>query len=300
MTEYMLIFVFAILLLLPFLPGLLEIYLKKDANPIYIKQDYSKDPAYFGRSFQKILMKALKGELKRVNKVTLSKGKPERLIVINLSKIGGKLFDLTLVDELKVETDKPLEALKEVIIKGDFNIKHSSIFRSLLTLGDLTVDGPLEVKRWIHVEGKANIQAPSNLGVNLYAEEINILAPCTFKRMFAQVIKVGKEPREEDFKDNISSIKGTIKSKGSLNISTQDKKLIIEGDLISDKNIVVNGDVWIKGSILSHWGAILLKGVILGEEGKIKSVVGKKGVILAKGVKVYGYIHTDGEGKVEV
>lgn len=303
MMEYILIFTFVVLALLPFLPGLLELLLKRDIDPLYIKQDYSKDPAFFGRSFQKIIMETSKKGLKKISEntaeIVLSKGKPEKMVLFK-NKVGGKLSDLVFAEGSEVETDKPLETPKEVIIKGDFYIQHTCIMRSLFVLGDLAVDRPLITKRWIHVEGEANIRAPSDLGINFYARRIQILVSCTFKRMFAEVIKIGEEPKEEDFKGNVSYIKGTIKSKGSLNIRTQDKKLVIDGDLISDKDIVVEGGVWIKGSIFTHSEAVLLKGVIVGEEGKVKSVVAKKMLILAEGVKVYGYLHTDGEGKVEI
>ncbi len=303
MVEYFVLF--TLLLLLPFLPGIAELLIREDDNPLDIKQDFSKDPAFFGKSFQKILAQALLQRSKRISEdsieVVLSTGKPE-ILRLYKNTVGGKhMMDIVFAEDTEVKTDSPLESYKEVVVNGNFTTWHPCKVRSLLVFGNLNVNYSLSVVRWVHVEGIAKIRARSVLGVNFYAREIKITAPCTFKRMFANKVQIGEEVKEEAFKkEEAHYIKGTIRSKGSLNIKTEDRKLIIEGSLISDEDIVAEGGIWIKGDVFSHAGVVFLKNVVVGEAGKVKSVVGKKRVVLGQKVKVYGYVHTDGSGVVEI
>ncbi len=301
MVSYFLLFI--LFILLPFLPGIIEYFERKDDQPLEIKQDFSKDPAFFGKSFNKILTQAILERSKKISEDTLeiilSSGKPESLRIIKDTVGGEQIKEIIFAEGKEVKTEKPLEVYKEMIVKGNFTVNHTSSVRSLLVFGDLKVKSPLEVVRWIHVEGKVLIKAKSNLGINFYAEKIKISAPCVFKRIFAEEIVIGEELKEETFKQEASYIKGTIRSKGALNIKTQDKKLVIEGNIISNEDIVAEG-VWIKGDVFSHRGVIFLKGVLIGEKGKVKSVVGKKKIKIGKNVKIYGYIHTEGDGIIEI
>ncbi|MFN3698693.1 MAG: hypothetical protein ACK4SU_00675 [Dictyoglomus sp.] len=302
MVSYFILFI--VLILFPFLPGIIEYFKRKDDQPLEIKQDFTKNPAFFGESFNRILTQAILERSKKVSKDTLeiilSSGKPESLKIVKDTIGGEQIKEIIFAEGEEVETDKPLESYKEVVVRGNFTVKHPSLMRSLLVFGNLKVKDSLKVVRWIHVEGKAIIKAKSNLGINLYAKKIHISAPCSFKRIFAQEIVIGEDVKEDNLEDKAYYIKGTIRSKGALNIKTEDKKLVIEGNLISNEDIVAEGGVWIKGDVFSHGGVIFLRGVLVGQKGKIKSVIGKKKVKIGKNVKVYGYIHTEGEGIVDL
>lgn len=296
---------FLLLLFMPFLPGIIELLIKRDEDPLNIKQDFSKDPAFFGKSFRNILGKALRERAKMISKDTiklsLSSSKPEMIKIYHEVVSGKHLNEIVYGQGEEVRTDGPLETYKEVVINKNFKILHPCNVRSLLVLGNLKVNDSLNVARWIHVEERAEIEAKSNLGVNFFAKEIKINSLCEFKRMFAEKIEIGQEIEEGDFRDSIPYyIKGTLRSEGTVNIKAENENLIVEGNIISNDDIVVEGNVWIKGNIFSHKGVVLLKRVIVGENQKIKSVVGKKGVVLGEGVKIYGYVHTDGKGVVDL
>lgn len=304
MPEYLMVFIF--LLLIPFIPALVELAVKKDKDPLTIKQDYSKDPAFFGKSFSKILEgaiskvdKELLDSLKSID-IPLSSDKPEKLIFFT-NEVGGKHPDsIVFVRGQKSKTVEPLITNKEVVAYGSLRVEHSTSARSMLIFGSLEVKAPLKVARWIHVEGETTIKAPSILGINFYSsEKITIDSPCTFTRIYAKEINLGWGIKKSSF-DNPARIEGGIKSKGAISIKTADRSLIIEGNIISEKDIIIEGDVWVKGNIFSHEGILIIKGVIVGMEGAIKSVVGKKSVIIGSNAKIYGYVHTDGEGIIKV
>lgn len=305
---FLTILLFLILLILPFFPGIIELIRKRDIEPLYIKQEFSKDPAFFGRSFKKLLSQALIENAKKISEDTLvlslSSAKREFLKLYHDFIEGIHHDEIVYCKGDKIRTKDQFVSNKEVVIEGHFEIIHPCIMRSLLVDGDLMVKNSLKVFRWIHVEGRveiSSINGDTDLGINLYAKEIRINSSCTFKRIFADKIEVGKVLNEESFtRTMINQIKGTLRTKGNLKINVDERNLVIEGDIISDKDIIIKGNVWVKGNVFSHGGVVFLKSVIIGEEKKIKSVVGKRRVILGNGVKVYGYIHTDGRGIVKL
>ncbi|MHA2644052.1 MAG: hypothetical protein V2G42_05720 [bacterium JZ-2024 1] len=271
-----------------------------------IRQDYSKDPAFFGKSFWDMFETALKA--RRISDegthiITLSLNKPEDLIVMKGNIRGGNYGSaLVFIDceKTAIQGENAFVSNKEVVSSGDLIINVPTKVRALLVRGDLKVAKPTVVTRWVHVEGNCLILSSSDLGINLYCGGIlSFQAPSTFGRLFAKEIVMGEGTSETAFATNPAYVKGTLRSRGSVSIKTQDRKVVIEGTIISDEDIQVEGDVWIKGNVFSHRGIVLLKGCLVGEKNKIKSIVAKKSVRLVGNLKVYGYIHTDGEGIIE-
>lgn len=306
MLEIVFLLLFVAMLIIPFFPAILELYRKKDAGPLNIKQDYSKDPAYFGRSFMNIVGRAIKElESGKVNSIetTLSSKKPEKLMLVEERAELENYEDSIVVIKGAhgtIEGDYKFISKKEVLSLNNLIIKSPSRVRALFVKGDLRVENNLEVVRWMHVEGDCFIMSQSHVGINLYCGGVlYIEAPCFFKRIFAKEIIIGIGQKKEEFNENTAHIKGTLRSKGSMNIKTQDRKLIIEGSVISEQDLHIEGDVWVKGNVFSHSGVVLIKGCLIGDKDGLKSVVGKKRVELIGNVKVYGYIHTDGEGIIK-
>jgi cytoskeletal protein CcmA (bactofilin family) len=67
----------------------------------------------------------------------------------------------------------------------------------------------------------------------------------------------------------------------------------VDGDIFCDGDVQIEGDVWIKGNVFSQKSITLKDGVVIGIEGKVKSVVAR-GEILIKGpFRIYGYIHSE-------
>ncbi len=303
--ELVVLFIFFVMLTIPFFPAVIEYYRKKDASPLNIKQDFSKDPSYFGKSFLKILQKSLKQLENRegILEAPLSFPKPERLMFVR-DEVEGKDYEdnIVVIDGMlaQVKGKDKFVSRREVVSLGSLEIKIPTKARALLVKGDLKVEKPIDIIRWIHVEGDCFIMDKSSLGINLYCGGIlYVKAPCSFKRIFAKEINAG-DVQEEDFKGDKAYVRGTLRSKGSITLKTQDRKMVIEGNIISDQDIHIEGKVWVKGNVFSHSGVILLNGCIVGEKGKVKSVIGKRRVKIIKNAKIYGYVHTEGEGTIEL
>lgn len=300
----LIILIFFLLILLPFIPTLIEIVKNRDITPLPVDSSYVKDPAYFGKSFLNFLEKSLE-EVKEYDlpyEVILSSPYKEKIIKKKGLLEKGNYQDTILVLEgPDVRTLGKVSSNKELVVIGGFTIVHPLSVRSLLVRGTLTVKAPLNVIRWLYIEEEVEIEAPSNLGVSFYtSKEVRISAPVWFKRLFAEKIIIGNPPDLSEFlKDSLIS-KETIRVPEKLTIKAEDKRLIIEGNVISDKDIEIkNNVVWIKGNVFSHTGVVISGNCIIGEPSKIKTIFGEKYIKISKGVKIYGYLHTEGLGILE-
>lgn len=308
MSIEFLFLIFLILLVLPFIPAVIELIKKKDVEPLKIDIERYKDPAFFGKQY-KIFLENLKRPDKKVYqlspntlKIEVSKEKFETIKICENSLTTIQQEEIIIARGENVQTQEPLKTNREITVQGNLTVNHPLETKALLVEGNLVINSNLKVGYWIHVEGQAKINNTSILGVNAFFKELHIMSSCLFKRIFASKIFVGKISNQDKFfsESNTSIIKGTIKAKKDITIKTQDRKLIIEGNLISDKSIIIEGDVWIKGNIFSHTGIVILNGAIVGEDNKIKSIVAKKKIILVNNCKIYGYLHTEGIGIIQV
>jgi len=62
--------------------------------------------------------------------------------------------------------------------------------------------------------------------------------------------------------------------------------------------VIIGAGCTILGNVFSQGRFAIGTGGHVGEKGQIKSVIGKKGVFLKGNVALYGYLMTEGEGKV--
>ncbi len=88
---------------------------------------------------------------------------------------------------------------------------------------------------------------------------------------------------------------GDIKTYGDLII---EKDVKILGNVFSEKNIEIGHGTVISGDVFSQGTVNIRERVKIGNSGKIKSVIGKKGIMLGRDVKIYGYVMTEGSGKI--
>lgn len=302
------ILLFILLMLLPFGASILEVILKKDAKPIHIDLERTKEPDYFGKSFMRILktaLESLKIDHERTSsyfyaKVPLPKGEewvgfltPDLLLEEEVPTVSVFLSDTHLHVKRTFK--------KEVVVLGRLLITEECSMRSLYTQGDCTVKAPTRIVRWLHVEGNLGIDSPADLGQSAYVKgDAVINSSVKFKRLYARKVStLAYKQRKTGFKEEPINISGTLRVKGSLNIDGTRKSVHIDGDLFSDGKIELQGNVHVKGSVFSQSDVVLKDGVRIGEEGKVKSVVAKGRVLIKGAFEAYGYLHAEGGGVIE-
>lgn len=278
---------FLIFLFLPFIPSFIELFLKRDAKPIPIDLEYKKDPDYFTKRFIKLLNDALKN----LNIQELKETTPTKLELIKETWIvfpGDETLTENTINTPAVFTKGAIflqnhTFKRELAVLGNTVFKNTCIARALYVKGDCIIEAPVRIARWVHVEGTLIVNSYADLGVSVYAREIKINGKATFKRAYAQKIEVLN-------KNNDANLQGRSGS----------KVIIVNGNIFRDDDVEIEGNVWIKGNIFSQKSIILKNGVVVGEEGKVKSVVARDKILIKGPFRVYGYLHSEDGVEVSV
>ncbi|MFN3479041.1 MAG: hypothetical protein ACK415_01535 [Thermodesulfovibrionales bacterium] len=335
MNLFLVFLFFLILFLIPFIPAIIELLRPKDASPLFIPMDYSKDPRYFGRSFRNILGNAITADTGAgIREVTLSRN--EKVEIVNSKRIGkGENVNhiLYIIGDLVSENEARFN--KEVYVKGNALIGSKNVLRAIACEGGLSLSREVNIVRWADAEGRIEVYDGCDLGINTSSgDELRIGRGCKFKRLYGlPVITYGMSNNNQ----------GLCTDKGDISCDTRivtkdhmivppfsrvEKDLIVKKDLRVKKgcvligsiktygNLIIEGNVNIFGNIFSEgdieiWeGSAVLgdvfsqriitikKGVRIGSAGMIKSVIGKKGIVIGQDIMIYGYLMTEGLGVV--
>jgi len=85
--------------------------------------------------------------------------------------------------------------------------------------------------------------------------------------------------------------------KGYQNIMLKNN-VIIHGNIFAEGDIIIGGNCHVLGNIFSQGRIEIKPDSIIGQQGKVKSLIGKKSIRLSQQVLVYGYILTEGQGEI--
>lgn len=320
--------IFFILILLPFIPAFLELLKPKDASPLFINMDYSKDPRYFGRSFRGVLKKAITTDTDvGLREVKLSKN--EMIEIAQSKNINkGEIYEHILYISGNLITEEKARFSKEIYVKGDATIGYENVLRAIACDGRLSISSGTTIIRWADAEGEVEIHDRCNLGINISsAHKLRIGKDCRFKRLYGIPIMTYSNkgnvqaPSDDTHHNNKNFLiispftkigrdiivkKNLIIKKGCVftgSIKTYGN-LIFEGDttvfgnIFSEADIEIGEGTTIAGDIFSQGIVTIRRGVRVGDAGKVKSVIGKKGIIIGQNVIIFGYTMTEGIGLV--
>ena len=324
-------------ILIPFLPGFIELFRPKDEKPLALNMNFSKDYKYFGKSFQKILEDGLGTKhITEPGEYTLMLSKPEKVRVVE----RGRVSDQKTIDEIlyvlaDFTSGSDAEFRKEIYVRGSCKIGDRNTLRALYCEGDLVIGEGTAVIRWVDGDRDIEIKEGCRLGVSVAStKRLAVARHCSFSRMFglpiltyrAKLPEILPEIRVKNISDttmvitkeeiilpprtNISNdivthqrIVFRGKSFAKANIKSYRDIIIeegsrVEGNLFSERNVVIEAGCTITGNIFSQGQVKIGNAVQVGQEGQIKSVIAKKGVLVEGNVTIYGYIMTEGEGKI--
>lgn len=337
MTVLLIFLFFFFLLLLPFIPGIMELLKPRDSASLSIKMDYKKDPRYFGKFFKNLIETAVPADnlTTGIKKIRLSK--EENIEVTNSIKIPAyKRINHILYIKGDIITEEDVQSHKEIFSTGNVCIGRNSIVRAIASKGNISLSHGVNVIRWIDAEGDIVIHKNVNLGVCASSNcQLTLSSDCNFRRLYGNPVIVSELKEDEnsglsnendkgivttawiiDKRQTIippftkveepliiknaltirknSTIKNSIKVYGNLLV---EEDVEISGNIFAEKDIKIDKRAFIQGNIFSQSKIYLGRGVKVGRKGGIKSVIGKKAIFLDKGVKIYGYIMTEGDGR---
>jgi len=294
----MLLVIFLLLIFLPFLPGLIELIKPKDAFPLFINLDYSKNPRYFALSFKKKLFNTLKIEdvLKSIEESeNIELIKEEIKLSKSITVLANSFVERVLFVSGNLTTEENVFLAKEVYVTNNAYIGENNKIRALACEGSVYLKKNTTILRWLDAEKDIFVDENCDLGVSTTSNsQILLQKGDKFKRLFSKVILTkSTKPYEELPKEG--HIKGSIKNYDSFSVKGN---IEIEGSIFGEKDITVGENVKILGNVFSQGKIKIKDNATIGEAGSVKSVIAKKGITIGENVKVYGYVMTEGEGKV--
>jgi len=336
---------FVLLLIVPFVPGLIEVYWPRDTYPLPIDTGYVKDPRYLGRSLRRILGAALQGVGKQDGRHRVTMSRDETVEVFQrLDLADGTATDLVLYVRGELRTGRGVTLRRDAWSHGDAVLGPGTSLRTLACDGSLSLGEGCVVTRWLDAEGDLTAGRGCTLGAHASCGGRLLLDDgCRFRRLYGLpvvTLRAGEAPPPPppplqqpvlDAEEIVTIEDMTHWHRGDLTVTAADelrRPLVVKGELTCQPGtvlpfsaaadsrmnlgagVVVHGDLFCDGPIEIGPGSIvtgnvfsqdtvrLAAGVRVGTAEAPKSVIGKKGVRLAAGVVIHGYVQTDGQGEV--
>ena len=315
---------------LPFLPGIIELIKKEDANHLFVSMDYTKESRFFARSFKDKLTKATQDGNVNPGLYDLQLSRPEVLEIMEDQEISDNTrFQNISLFKFDLITGRNVTADKEIYVRGSAHIGEKNQLRALAADQDVYLAQGTKIHRWVDAENNLYIEQMCHLGMSATAGgKITLTSGCRFKRLSGDPISTlspveGRSPGRGLAKPILSSskhrdilskeesadiierggvtihartlIRQAVRTYGDLILQDQ---VVIQGNLFAEGDIEIGPGSQIHGNIFSQGKVFLKEHVTVGTPGMVKSVIGKKGVVLGYGVAIYGYIGTEGTGEV--
>lgn len=328
---------FAVFFALPFFPAISEVIRKQDSNPLFISMDYNKDPRYFCKSFKKIIKIAVAGLTgdHHIREVVLSK-KEDIEITESLHVKTGEQMEMLLYVQGDMVSDANVLFNKEIYVSGNAHIGPGNILHVLAVEGNIIIADGTTFERWLDAEGDLKVGSQCHLGISASCGgRLDIADGCVFRRLYGMPVTTGTVQNVDDMKGlsvepllhpgssfvrktdkvvaegsvlsgNIvflkdvmigrhSIVNGSVKCYGDITLEDNVK---ICGNIFADGKINIGRKAIISGHIFSQNSILISEHSVISKPGVIKSVLGKKSVRLAPDVTIYGYISTEGRGRV--
>lgn len=282
---------FLLLFLLPFIPGLIEIAKKEDAEPLPIAMDYIRHPRYFAKSFKQMLEQATNGFTlgHGIHKVKLSKEETleihPSLVIRDTEEINHLLY---IQGNLVSGSDVHLN--KEVHSTDNALIGRNNIIQALSTDGDAQISDGVRFRRWLDAEGDIIIKENCNLGISASSAKIIYLTDnCVFRRLFGRPIITGNPMATCKTPVEISRLPVILLR--SISTFKRKKDKMIPPETIEHSNVVFINDVQIghgsifRGNIKSYGRIILESDVTV-----CGNIISDGDIIIGRNSKIGGHV----------
>jgi len=278
------LFVFALMLFIPFIPSILELRNPKDDEPLTITMDYTKDPRYFGRSFRRRLsvIPELEDFTEGMKTVKLSK---EEIIEVKRAQtiFSGENINHIFYVVGDIFSDKGINFKKEIYVKGKATIGENNVLRAMACEGDVVLGSKTRIIRWLDAEGSIETLGSCVLGISCSCEKALIIdKDCSFARLYGRPIVTYnyKEAEPELIDKEATYARAEIPD---IVRTIEDIALLREGSMTIEPFTTVVKDIVVKENLYIKRGAVVKASVKVYGETFIES-----------GAQIYGDIFSDG------
>ncbi len=212
MNAFLLLAGFALMCVLPLLPGLLEVLRPRDRYPLPVDLEYAKDPRYLGNSLRGLLARALAAADQAPPKGQPTPARPPAAAAeAGAFATGTYELALSRQETVRVTGDHAVgagEVCRDVLfVQGDLHVAEGAVcerelhvrgvarlddrarVRALAGDRDVTLGDGVAVLRWLDADGDLRAAPACRLGQHCAAGGALALADgCRFARLFSPAI----------------------------------------------------------------------------------------------------------------
>src|ERR1700728_2665044 len=197
-------------LILPLLPALIELRLKRDAQPLNVIKDYAGEIRHFSYGFRTCVAALLEPLQECVASGAPANGtlpNGDRYLLLGhadhtrLVSPGGKTTcESVVASGMDVVLPNGITFDKEIYAAGQFTGGEKSVFRALLGDKDIQLGRASTVVRWAHAVGRFRAEQDCDLYGRISSDrEIELESGCVFQRLNAPRIALGRsDPEQSD------------------------------------------------------------------------------------------------------
>jgi len=272
-----------LLLTIPVIPAIVELYRKSDAQPLLVIQKHGGEIRHFSEGFRKYIdeLKPTLKECRRSGATARGRlkdnaeyfvmGKPSATSLREVRKHDGDCSTV-IVAGGDFETPGISNFSKEIYVQGNFQGGNFNHYRAILGEKDVELGAYSSVARWIHAVGVFSASYHCALSGRVSSDSaIKLKRKCTFLRLNAPRIQLGASSIE--LPQNDPAVPDSGKSSVAL------KRYLYDQDFEVQAGQIFHGNIVTRGKLRVHQGARIF--------GSLKS---NKQMVLEKGVLVTGSV----------
>ena len=272
-TAILVIFA-GILFTLPLLPAIIELRLKRDAQPLDVIQQHAGEIRHFSYGFRSYIADLLMPLRECVASGTTARGAmPDgdqylllgRADDAHLVSIGRKTVTCQSVVAAGMDVILPdgITFTKEVYAAGEITGGEKSVFRALLGEKDLHLGRASTVIRWAHAVGAFQAAQDCDLYGRISSDrQIQLESGCAFQRLNAPRIVMGHSDPEEA---NIGAETAPTSLPGGRRLVDEDLEIqageIVSANIVTRGRLHIGAAAQVLGSVKSHEHMTLEAGV---------------------------------------
>ena len=288
-----------LIFLLPFIPGIRELILKRDVAPLSVKSDYVKNPHYFAESFKGRMQPfmATVGIAAGLNYVKLSKTEAVATLGFEAVPDGARFTDVCYADH-DLRTGREVSFAKELYVHGDVVMGSENELRALACEGNVRLGSDSRIIRWLDATGSIHAEMNCDLGISVScAGCLSLEQGVVFRRLYAFPVRAGEELAASRLEAAITDISAelsvcdgavlTASGGADRNISDVPPRSNIAGSIITETSLVIGDGAVVCGHIKTY------RNLTLGENVTVAGNIFAEGSVhIGAGSRIQGIVFT--------
>ncbi len=318
---------FALMLLIPAIPTLLETYRPKDDVQLHISEHYVRDPRWFGTALRAMLapfVAAAHGDTSFREDVKLRTDEEVSWAPDMTVEAEKRIRGISVGERVRVGQGA---GIRDAYALESLDVERDVVARTLTSDGVMHIGEFVQILRWIDANGEITVGADSNLGVSASGgSRITLGDRVEFERVWGapvatrtaavepfefakrknerrgETIRIGQAEVDAGTSMIVygpvritrdTHIPSDVKVHGSLEI---EPGVRIGGNVIVRGDVTLASDVAVSGHVFAEGDVRLGPRTRVGRSGGVKTVYAGRRMLIANDVEVEGWLVAEARG----